>query len=293
MSAPAFLRSRAPALGLALVALVSAGCSSLGRSDDRAETERTARIERENVELRREMTMRRMNDERRRQRLADGSADASERVADRRLEAPRASEPGTPIDDGIDSVPLVADSGVVEEEIEAPPIAAPPASAPDDASGSRAGGTLADEVRSGTPMADLVGDEEAPAGGDLQGLDAQALYDRGYALFHRQEYAEAETVFRRFLDAHPTSELADNALFWVGECRYARGDLVTALEAFGQVVDRYPTGNKVPDAMLKAGATLDQLGRTADAVETYREILRLFPRSAASLTAQERLDALR
>lgn len=121
----------------------------------------------------------------------------------------------------------------------------------------------------------------------------QALYDRGYTLYHQGHYADAEASFQRFLEANSASELADNAQYWIGECRYARDDLRGALEAFRRTVEIFPQGNKVADALLKAGQCLEGLGQKDDARSTYREVLRRFPGSAAGAVAEERLAKLK
>ena len=82
----------------------------------------------------------------------------------------------------------------------------------------------------------------------------QVLYDRGYTLYYQGHYVDAEASFQRFLQANPTSELADNAQYWIGECRYARNDVKGALSAFRETIERFPKGNKVSDAMLKLGS---------------------------------------
>jgi TolA-binding protein len=48
---------------------------------------------------------------------------------------------------------------------------------------------------------------------------SQVLYDRGYSLYYQGHYVDAESSFQRFLQSSPTSELADNAQYWIGECR--------------------------------------------------------------------------
>jgi tol-pal system protein YbgF len=129
---------------------------------------------------------------------------------------------------------------------------------------------------------------KAPQGGAETGPATQALYDRGYTLFHQGRYVDAEASFQRFLQANPTNELADNAEYWIGECRYSRGDLRGALAAFRETVQRYPEGNKVPDALLKAGQCLESLGNVAEARLTYKEVIRRFSGSAAAAVAEER-----
>ena len=122
--------------------------------------------------------------------------------------------------------------------------------------------------------------------------EAQVLYDEGYTLFHQGRYAEAETRFRRYVEQYPHSDLADNAMFWIGECRYARGDFSSALGSFSDTVERYPDGNKVSDALLKAGKCLEALGETEQARSTYEEVVRRYPGSAAAALARDLLAAL-
>ena len=121
---------------------------------------------------------------------------------------------------------------------------------------------------------------------------AQAIYDRGYTLYHQGRYLDAEASFQRFLQEYSDTDLADNAQYWIGEARYARGDVPGSLAAFREVVARYPDGNKVPDALLKAGQSLERLGDSESARRSYREVLDSFPNSAAAAQAQQRLSAL-
>jgi tol-pal system protein YbgF len=122
---------------------------------------------------------------------------------------------------------------------------------------------------------------------------AQALYDEGYTLYHQGRYLDAETRLRSFLQAHGDTELADNAQFWIGASRFARGDHNGALSAFLETVERYPNGNKVPDALYKAGQCLEALGDRERARYTYQEVLQRFPGSSAALNAEEELQNLR
>jgi tol-pal system protein YbgF len=135
----------------------------------------------------------------------------------------------------------------------------------------------------------------APAGGGLAAPvseAAQALYDRGYTLYHQGRYVDAEAGFRRFLQAYPDTSLSDNAQYWIGESRFARGDFDGALAAFREVAQRYPGGNKVADSLLKAADSLQQLGDTESARSAYDEVIQRFAGSAAAAMAEERRGQL-
>ncbi len=121
---------------------------------------------------------------------------------------------------------------------------------------------------------------------------AQALYDRGYTLYHQGRYVDAEAGFRRFLQAYPETSLSDNAQYWIGESRFARGDFEGALAAFREAAKRYPGGNKVADSLLKAADCLQRLGDGESARSAYDEVIRRFPGSAAAVMAEERRGQL-
>jgi tol-pal system protein YbgF len=142
--------------------------------------------------------------------------------------------------------------------------------------------------------------EAKPGAGDDAGETApaiveetgQELYDRAREQYLNRDYVGAELGFQRYLDAFPDSELSDNALFWIGECRFARGDNRGAMVAFQTMLHEYPLGNKVPDALLKVGRTLERLGDREGAKRRFREVSRRFPASETARRAAESLSRL-
>ncbi len=120
-------------------------------------------------------------------------------------------------------------------------------------------------------------------------VEAQALYDRGYTLYHQGRYEDAERIFRELLSTHGESELSDNAWYWIGESRWARGDVTGSLDAFRETLENYPGGNKTPDALLKMGQSLERLNDAEGARDTYHELIRRYPATAAAAVAQDRL----
>jgi tol-pal system protein YbgF len=139
---------------------------------------------------------------------------------------------------------------------------------------------------------DIAPPPPEPTGSTALPGDAQELYDRGYTFYHQSLYVDAESAFQQFVGANPDSELADNALYWIGESRFARADYRGALAAFRETLDRYPEGNKVPDALLKAADCLARIGDVDGARATYADVVRLYPASAAAVSAEERRAAL-
>jgi len=135
-------------------------------------------------------------------------------------------------------------------------------------------------------LAEIATGAEATPAASLGG------YERGLALLRDGHAAEAESALAAFAGAEADSDLADNAWFWIGESRLARGDAAGAIAAYRTCLERYPDGNKVPDAMLKLGHAFAGEGDRAAAREVWAELVRRFPSTAAAETARGRLAAL-
>ncbi len=118
-----------------------------------------------------------------------------------------------------------------------------------------------------------------------------ASYRRAYALYQKGKYREAARAFDAFLSAHPKHPLADNALFWRGQCEYRLGRYERAAKTYREVLRRYPAGNKTPDALFKLALTYLKLGRTAEARHLLSQVVSIYPgtrlaRAAAKYLAQ-------
>lgn len=121
---------------------------------------------------------------------------------------------------------------------------------------------------------------------------AIAAYEAAFALFRSRRFDEALAAFGAFVQQYPRHSYADNALYWRGECHYARRDFRAALAEFEAVLARYPDGNKAPDAMLKAALSRGELGDVARARAMLFRLAEQFPRSDAARLAQERAQRL-
>ena len=136
------------------------------------------------------------------------------------------------------------------------------------------------------------GERATAADGTSPGQSAgQSDYEAAAVLYREGRFAEAEAAFARFLSAHRDGDLADNALFWIGASRLARGEVGGAEEAFRSVVELYPEGNKVPDALLKLATCREMAGDPAGATAALDAVLERFPGSEAAVQAARRLPA--
>jgi tol-pal system protein YbgF len=150
-------------------------------------------------------------------------------------------------------------------------------------------------VEASGPTAQI--DEEVHAGGaDREVQD----YEAAFRLYRAGDYQAAVDRFQAFVQAHPNSDYADNALFWMGECHQKLGDFVLAAVTFERVHKEFPNGNKVPDALYRQAVALVEIGRQkgerveyeSAAREVLQRILDEYPRSERAEEARTQLEKL-
>ena len=92
---------------------------------------------------------------------------------------------------------------------------------------------------------------------------------------------------------HPTGQLADNALFWIGETYFAAGDYKNAMRFYERVTKDFATENKAPDAMYKLGVSYEKISDLGMARKTFEECIRKYPYSTPAASAKQELQRIK
>jgi tol-pal system protein YbgF len=122
------------------------------------------------------------------------------------------------------------------------------------------------------------------------GDDAVSRYNHAKGLLDAGQLTVARTLFGQLRDAHPDHELADNALYWMGESWYAEAQWLKAAQAFVRVAKEYPRGNKVPDALYKLAKSYERVGDAQGAGDVLRQLARQFPGTPMAKRALDDLE---
>jgi TolA-binding protein len=120
----------------------------------------------------------------------------------------------------------------------------------------------------------------------------EALFRQGYALYHRRDYQGAEQLLRRFLAADPDGSMADDALFWIAECRFARGLYRDAIFEYRDMIELHPGSHRVPRAWYMIALSYERLGETAAMNDNLAIVVERFPDSDVAPLARDRLGSL-
>lgn len=122
---------------------------------------------------------------------------------------------------------------------------------------------------------------------------ARESYDRYITTFKQGNLDAAMHGFSQFLTEYPTSDLAANAQYWLGECYYGKKDYARAIEAFDRVKAGYPSSEKVPSALLKKGFAYLALKDRNRASSVWRQVVDGYPNSPEAGKALEKLAQLK
>ncbi len=122
-------------------------------------------------------------------------------------------------------------------------------------------------------------------------LEAQDEYRAAWQALADQRYTEAIQQFRTFQRKNPTSEMADDAQFWIGESYFTRRDHNRAILEFNEVL-KYRKGDKAPAALLRQAEAFVEIGDKTDARLILQKLINDYPNSRQVKDAREQLQSL-
>lgn len=118
------------------------------------------------------------------------------------------------------------------------------------------------------------------------------LYNAAYADFSKGNFELAVSGFEEYATRYPRSDLADNALYWIGECHFSQGDYSSAIRAFDRMLERYPDSDRSPAANLKKGLAFLEQNQIRQAIVQLHYVEDAYPGSDESRIARDKLASL-
>ncbi len=120
----------------------------------------------------------------------------------------------------------------------------------------------------------------------------EALYRNAYEDYMRGNYDLAADGFGEYLKRYPNTELADNSLYWIGECFDAQEKSQEALDTFTLVLEDYPASDKAAAAQLKKGLIYLKMGDQGQGVVNLQYVVYEHPGTREAELAREQLRSL-
>ena len=123
------------------------------------------------------------------------------------------------------------------------------------------------------------------------GYNVEAAYREALAAYRARKFDAAISAFTEIMTMAPTSSLADNAQYWIGESYYSMRNYEKALQAFTRVLT-FQNTNKAADAHLKIGMIYTLMDNNNAAREELNLVIKDYPNSDAAKVASKKLESL-
>ncbi|MBI3246513.1 MAG: tol-pal system protein YbgF [Deltaproteobacteria bacterium] len=123
-------------------------------------------------------------------------------------------------------------------------------------------------------------------------LDVQDEYKIGWQAAQDRHYDKAVQQFRAFQRKYPSSEMSDDAQYWIGESYFSQKDYNRAILEFNDVL-KYRKGDRVPAALLRQAQAFIEIGDKTDARLILQKLLNDHPSSEQAPDARKLLTGVR
>ena len=130
------------------------------------------------------------------------------------------------------------------------------------------------------------------AGGNPPGISSDTLYQNALRDFTTGNYDLSRQEFSDYVKQFPSTDLASNAQFYLGEIAYQQGEFKDAIAQYNLVLENYPQSYKQGASLLKKGFAEIALGTKASGIRDLREVVRRFPGTDDARRAQAKLKEL-
>lgn len=148
-------------------------------------------------------------------------------------------------------------------------------------------GVVAADTPGQADSAKPASSDQTPVGAVV--ADESKAYDAALGLFKAGNYQGAIDGFQGFVGAHPNSQLAPSAYYWIGNSYFNLRDYKNAIANQQKLVSLYPNSSKVPDALLNIASCQQGMGDASAAKKTLGSIVAKYPLSNAAELAKKRL----
>lgn len=134
--------------------------------------------------------------------------------------------------------------------------------------------------------------EEEPEKPPLTHLSPKEVYNMAYSDYRKGNFELAIDGFKMYIEQFPESPLADNSLYWIGECYFSQKKYAEAIEQFNELLLNYPRGDRIPAAYLKKGISLMELRKKEESLIVFKLLISKYPLEEETKIAQQKIREL-
>ena len=192
--------------------------------------------------------------------------------------------------------PVVAVKPAIPKPAVAPTAKTPPVTKPAIVATKKPAPPRPPTPQTTKPKAKLIGKAEVVSVPKTKIRPATAveksLYNQAYAQLKRNP-SVATRAFKQYIQKHPSSPLAANAQYWIGEIMYSQKNYKGAIDEFVKVLQNYKKSEKASDAAIKLGFSFYELKNWVYARRALENVTRYYPNTRAATLAKQRIAKMK
>jgi tol-pal system protein YbgF len=123
-------------------------------------------------------------------------------------------------------------------------------------------------------------------------ISSDTLYHNALRDYTTANYELSRQEFADYIHNFPSTDLASNSQFYLGEIAYSQGDYKSAITAYDLVITKYPQSIKQAAALLKKAQAENNLKEKTSAIRDLREVVSKYPGSDESRRARTLLQGM-
>jgi tol-pal system protein YbgF len=108
-------------------------------------------------------------------------------------------------------------------------------------------------------------------------LNPESMYRAAYYDVIKGNYDMAIKGMQEYLKRYPQTSLADNALYWIGECHLTQKDYANAQASFEQMLKDYPQSENIAASKLKLGLCMYNQKNKTKAKQYFQDVAKNYP----------------
>ncbi len=122
--------------------------------------------------------------------------------------------------------------------------------------------------------------------------EAASAYEAAYNQYREGKLKPAIEALGSISSKYANSQVAPNALFWLGMAQAQAGSIAAAQLSWRKLVDAYPEHAKSPDALRAIASVQLEKGDKKGAARTLKELTASYPGTEAAKEAEKQLKKL-
>jgi TolA-binding protein len=127
---------------------------------------------------------------------------------------------------------------------------------------------------------------------ELKVYSEKFLYSQVVKAFKVEDAIKLDRTVKVFLQQYPSSQRADNAIYYRGLLNLRKGRIAESLEDFDAILDKYPKANKKPAALLGKALAYKTLNLNDQAKLVFEQVVTKYPKTPENIRAKRELRDL-